>query len=86
MINNDVSMDEIDIFFKEQNSIYQSRDANVSGIYRVRKKKNNQCAQGFTWVYTYNDENGKQKTLSSVDLDKLKKKVLDKKLEWIEFK
>lgn len=86
MINNDVSMDEIDIFFKEQNSIYQSRDANVSGIYRVRKKKNNQCAQGFIWVYTYNDENGKQKTLSSVDLDKLKKKVLDKKLEWIEFK
>lgn len=85
MINDGVSMDEVDIFFKKQNLIYQSKDTNASGIYRVTKKKNSACNQGFTWVYTYNDDDGRKKSLSSVDLKKLKKKVLDKNLEWIEF-
>ena len=48
-------------------------------ILKLRKDKDN-------YLIVDLRKNGKQKTLSSVDLDKLKKKVLDKKLEWIEFK
>lgn len=55
-----------------------------TGIFRVSKKKDRCCSQGFLWTYRWM-ENGKSMKLSSVDLDKLKQKVLDKGLEWREF-
>ena len=61
-----------------------SEARNTSGYYRVSKKKNSKYKQGFTWAYYY-IENGNQKNISSVDIDKLKERVLAKGLKWIEF-
>ena len=54
---------------------------NTTGYFRVIKKKEKTSQQGFTWRYQYS-ENGKQKSISSVDLAKLKDKVVKKGLEW----
>jgi len=55
------------------------------GIYRVTKKNCKTCKQGFSYEYRYQDENNKIKHLTSVDLNKLKEKVIAKGLPWIEF-
>lgn len=54
---------------------------NTTGYYRVSKHKKSDCKQGFYWRYQWR-ENGKRKTINSVDLDKLKEKVLANGLEW----
>ena len=54
---------------------------NTSGYFRVYKHKSKAVKQGFTWEYRYY-VNGKRKSLSSVNLDKLREKVLDKGLIW----
>lgn len=61
-----------------------SKTVNSSGIFRVTKRTKKDTKQGFVWVYQYYD-GGKQKSIVSVDLNKLKEKVLAKGLEWIEF-
>ena len=59
-----------------------SKYRNTTGFFRVSKQKDSCCKQGFKWKYQYIDENGKQKAIYSVDIDKLKEKVLAKGLEW----
>ena len=54
---------------------------NTSNYYRVSKSKRKDIKQGFLWVYQY-PENNKQKQISSVDLETLKKKVQAKGLPW----
>lgn len=54
---------------------------NTSNYYRVSKTKTKKVKQGFTWVYTYS-ENNKIKKISSVSLETLKKKVQSKGLPW----
>lgn len=51
---------------------------NTSNYYRVSKRKKKSTKQGFTWVYTY----PKNKQITSVDLETLKKKVQAKGLPW----
>ena len=60
-----------------------SESQNCTGFFRVYKHKDSRYKQGFHWVYQYY-EGGKQKAITSVDIDKLKEKVLDKGLEWRE--
>lgn len=62
-----------------------SKTKNSTGFFRVSKHKNITYKQGFTWVYQYSDGSDKQKAITSVNLDKLKEKVLAKGLEWIDF-
>lgn len=64
-----------------------SKNYNTTGYYRVQKHKEKSCKQGFIWRYVYTDPNNweKRKTICSVDINKLKEKVLAKGLEWIEF-
>lgn len=62
-----------------------SKCLNTTGYYRVCKHKKKALKQGFTYVYGYIDDEGNRKELSSIDLDKLKEKVLAKGLEWIKF-
>ena len=50
-----------------------SQKKNKTGIYRVRKKLNKQCVQGFTWVYQ-----GENESFSSISLEKLFEKMRDK--------
>lgn len=58
-----------------------SEKRNTTGFYRVIKKKNSCCKQGFMWAYQY-FENGKRKSIYSTDLKKLEKKVKKEELEW----
>lgn len=51
---------------------------NTSNYYRVSKRKKKSTKQGFTWVYTY----PKNKQITSVNLETLKKKVQSKGLPW----
>ena len=45
------------------------------------KHKNNSCKQGFTWCYQYCLDS-KHKSITSIDLKKLEKKVRKEGLEW----
>lgn len=67
-----------------EHTLKTSKAMSSTGIFRVCKKKDKCCSQGFLWVYRWH-EDGKQKALRSVDLDKLKEKVLANGLEWREF-
>ena len=55
---------------------------NTSGYYNVTKQKNKQYKRGFIWRYTYY-EDGKQKTITSVSLEKLEQKVKARELKWL---
>ena len=55
---------------------------NSSGYFRVSKKKCGTCTYGFIYQYRYYDETGKRHVIASVDLDKLKEKVLKEDLPW----
>lgn len=56
-----------------------------TGYYRVSKITADRVKQGFYYEYRYRDEDNKQHTISSVDINKLEDKVKDKGLEWIKF-
>ena len=60
-----------------------SKRRNSTGFFRVIKEYSDRYKQGFRYRYSYL-ENGKQKVITSVNLDKLKEKVLSKNLEWKE--
>lgn len=51
---------------------------------RVSKSIEPTCKQGFIWRYIYYDENDTKKSINSVDLVKLKDKVISHGLEWRE--
>ena len=53
-----------------------------SGIFRVNRYKDHTTKQGFIWQYNYYD-NKKRKHIRSINLNKLKEKVLKKGMEWI---
>ena len=62
--------------------IQQSKDKNTSGNFRVCKAKSKTSPQGFLWKYGFY-ENGKRYEVTSVDINKLKEKVLNRGWEWI---
>lgn len=68
---------------KMDHKIALSKTRNSTGFFRVSKNYSDKYEQGFTYRYTYL-ENGKQKQIKSVNIDKLKEKVLSKNLEWKE--
>lgn len=59
-----------------------SKSKNTEGYFRVSKHKCNSCKQGFRYRYSYVDETGKQKEITSININKLEKKVKSKGLEW----
>ena len=59
----------------------KSKAQNTTGFYRVSKRKNSSCKQGFTWLYKYYDNN-KRIAIKSTDLKKLKEKVKAQNLPW----
>lgn len=68
---------------KLSSRLLMSNGRNKTGILNVSKKKSPSCKKGWCWQYKYY-ENGKVKTIMSVNLMKLKEKVLKKGFEWIE--
>ncbi len=55
---------------------------NKTGFFRVTKRKTN-TKQGYTWAYSFK-ENNQLNFVSSVDISRLKSKVLANGWEWIE--
>ena len=64
--------------------INMSKAKNSTKYFRVTLEKDLSCKQGFMYRYQYL-ENGKRKHIRSVNIERLKEKVLNKGLEWIEF-
>lgn len=62
--------------------IKRNKKNNKLGIFRVVKHKNKTTKQGFDYVYTY-IENGKSHEIHSIDICKLKEKVIARGLDWI---
>ena len=60
-----------------------SKSHNNTGYYRVGKCESSSYNQGFYYRYRYY-ENGKQKALTSKDINTLKEKVLVHGLKWEE--
>lgn len=62
-----------------------SEDRNNSGYLNVGKTKHKTCKQGFIWRYRYY-ENGKPKSITSTDIEKLEEKVKSKGLNGLNLK
>lgn len=60
----------------------RSRTQNKLGIFRVFISQNKSCKKGWDYCYNY-VENKKRKELHSVDIFKLRKKVIEKGLPWL---
>ena len=73
------SMYGIKLGFEERKEL--SKLKNTSGFYRVALHKRKNPNHNPSWEYVYS-ENRKVKTISSINLIKLKDKVLAKGLEW----
>lgn len=56
---------------------------NKTGIFRVMMQKDNGYKQGFTYCYKIKADNGKMVYIRSVDINKLKDKVVKKGFDWI---
>ena len=67
--------------FSDDVCINMSKPRNTTGYFRVCKRKNSMCKQGFTWSYDYFEDN-KRKSITCVNLESLKEKVINKGLEW----
>ena len=65
----------------EKDKMKISKAQNSTGYYGVTKIKRKTCKQGFTWRYQYY-EDGKQKSIESVDIWELEQKVRNKGLIW----
>ncbi len=66
----------------KEHRIKLSKSLNSSGYFRVTKHKNSKLKQGFDFRYYWRDGNNKRHEISSVDINKLKEKVISKGLEW----
>ena len=77
-----IKMHKTNKFLSDEHKKAISISKNTSGYYRVHKQKDKRCKQGFTWRYKYY-ENGKHKSIESVDIDKLEKKVKGQGLTWM---
>ena len=59
-----------------------SKATNSTGFYRVQKRTDNTCKNGFLWAYEFYDNNKKHKRIRRVDLFKLKAEVERRSLPW----
>ena len=79
IVNEELANKSLEESARNMNEKYKDHSTGILRVYCVSTDKSN---QGFRWNYTYR-ENNKYKTLSSVDIFKLKEKVLSKGLDWI---
>lgn len=68
----------------KQTKLKISASKNTTGYFRVSKRIDKSCKQGFIWVYGYY-ENNNPKSIVSVSINKLESKVRAKGLDWIKF-
>lgn len=70
----------------EEHKLNISIPNNTTGYFRVSKCNNKNYKQGFYWCYSYYDDNNKPKKITSINLDDLRNKVLQRDLPWIVFR
>ena len=63
--------------------LIRSKTMGTSNYFRVYISKDKTCKQGFKYNYQYYD-NSRRRKISSVDIERLKEKVISKGLEWRE--
>ena len=80
-----IKLHHIDKNVSDNTKMKISESKNTSGYYRVDKHKDKRLKQGFRWRYQYTD-NGKWKSIVSVDINKLEAKVKAKGLKWEKLK
>ena len=81
-----ISMHKKDKKRPEKEKIKISNAMSNSGFFRVIKIKDKKCKQGFMWRYTYYDEEeGKPKSISRVNIEELEKEVKSRGLKWKKF-
>ncbi len=78
IINEELANKSLDGSARNMKEKYKNHSTGIRRVYCVVDDRTN---QGFKWCYTYR-ENNRYKTLSSVDIFKLKEKVLSKGLDW----
>lgn len=64
--------------------IIMSQKHNTSGYFRVSKEYG-KYKNGYRWRYQYYDDDNKKRAIKSVNIDKLKNKVINLGLPWIKF-
>ena len=69
----------------QESRVKISKSNNTSGYYNVCKVSDKRYKQGFYWMYRWRDDEHKEQKIYSTDLEKLKKRVLEKKLLWYKF-
>jgi len=67
--------------YSKKGKLNMSKSRNSSGFYCVSTKPGS-TKQGFSWIYQYRS-NGKQHAIQSVNLLKLKQKVINKGHDWL---
>lgn len=70
----------------QKERIIMSKSRNTCGYYRVSQRKASDCIQGFRWRYQYRTDDGINKSITSVDINKLEEKVKSKGLPWYKLK
>lgn len=84
-------MEEMNQIFSNQNSMKNRSDVysqkisqalSSTGFYLVSIAKCPQCKTSVLYRYQYQDEDGKRKKISSIDLDKLEQRVKARGLRW----
>lgn len=69
----------------EESKMNMSKAKNSTGYFRISKQKCKTCKRGFRYVYSYYDENGEQKAITSINIKELERKVKEKDLLWYKF-
>lgn len=67
-----------------ESRLKSSKSQGSSGYFRVHTHKEPTCKQGFYYQYRWIVD-GKEKSISRVDINKLKEEVLKRGLEWFEY-
>lgn len=65
----------------EEHKINLSKSLTITGIYRVKVENCKKCKNGVVYRYSY-VENGKVKSITSVDISKLEQKVKERGFTW----
>lgn len=70
---------------KEAQQYYEDRlNKHSTGVVGVYKRKDKTCKPGFIWQYRGRNKDGKLVYRSSIDFDRLKKRVIAEGLDWVE--
>ena len=72
-------------YHSDETKLKMSKLKNTTGFFRVTKLSTKKYSQGFCWAYQWRDESGKTRRIKAKTIDTLKRRVLNRKLKWIEF-